>query len=207
MKLIIYLFVILITINVKAFANNNEFICYRLTNEIFYEVTNNKDFLGFYQMNGSFTAKLKLNNKNISFKKLNNSFTTINADFIKSHYLDLSGLNNKSGKKLSSKHLNDYYKSNKKSVLNSTFNKKKEDVYFQVKLIRNSNNYDQIDYISLVVFRKPINLKLKPIQNSNLKTHIYPPKINASVVDILNYPPAFFTDTEILEKIENYSCE
>ena len=47
MKLIIYLFVILIIINVKAFANNSEFICYRLTNEIFYEVNNNKEFLGF----------------------------------------------------------------------------------------------------------------------------------------------------------------
>ena len=82
-------------------------------------------------MNGSFTAKLKLNNKNISFKKLNNFFTNIDAGFIKSHYLDLSGLNNKSGK-LSSKHLNDYYKSNKKLSLIVSLIKRRNTYIFKL---------------------------------------------------------------------------
>ena len=53
------------------------------------------------------------NDQEIIFTKFSNIYIPIKATFLKSKYLDLTGLKSREGKKLGPSHLYDYYKSTK----------------------------------------------------------------------------------------------
>lgn len=209
-NLFYFLFILIFSSQLSAQTNDIRYLCYRSTHELIEEVKQiPKEKIIDYDGNYSALLTMK-NDQEIIFTKFSNIYIPIKATFLKSKYLDLTGLKSREGKKIGPSHLYDYYKSTKKShlFLNGKVQKdNKEDVYFQIDLrVENINPKEDI-YLALAVFKSPDHMSFQPIKDSNINSKIYPSKKNYSIHDVMNYPPTFFSKKEIQKRLENYQCK